>query len=52
MKSGVTKKEPISSRRRFFLDMARAVGLATLGGLTWSAYVDEVSASKLTLRPP
>lgn len=32
--------------------MARAFGLATLGGLTWSAYVDEVSASKLTLRPP
>lgn len=52
MKNGVTKKEPISSRRRFFLDIARAVGLATLGGLTWSAYVDEVSASKLTLRPP
>jgi len=52
MKSNVTKKEPISSRRRFFLDMGRAVGLATLGGLTWSAYVDEVSASKLTLRPP
>lgn len=51
MKQG-TKKEPISDRRRFFLDMARAFGLATLGGLTWSAYVDEVSASKLTLRPP
>ena len=46
------KKEPISSRRKFFLDMARAVGLAALGGLTWSAYVDEVSASKLLLRPP
>lgn len=52
MKSGVTKKQPISERRRFFLDIARSVGLATLGGLTWSAYVSEVSASKLTLRPP
>lgn len=52
METGVTKKEPINSRRRFFLDIARAVGLATLGGLTWSAYVDKVSASKLTLRPP
>lgn len=32
--------------------MARAFGLATLGALTWSAYVDEVTASELTLRPP
>ena len=51
MKKGA-KKGPISDRRRFFLDIARGVGLATLGGLAWSAYVDEVSASKLTLRPP
>ncbi len=46
------KTGAISSRRRFFLSMARAAGLAVLGGLTWSAYVDEVSASKLLLRPP
>ncbi|MDC7242889.1 MAG: ferredoxin-type protein NapG [Sphaerochaetaceae bacterium] len=42
----------ISERRRFFLTMARATGLAALGGLVWSAYVDEVSASALILRPP
>lgn len=52
MKKGVNKKQTISDRRRFFLDIARGIGLATLGGLTWSAYVDEVSASKLILRPP
>lgn len=46
------KKEPISDRRRFFLSIARAAGLAVLGGLTWSAYVDEVKASSLILRPP
>lgn len=40
------------NRREFFLNTARAVGLATLGGLVWSAYVDEVTASTLLLRPP
>ena len=46
------KNKPISDRRKFFLTAARATGLATLGGLVWSAYVDEVTASQLTLRPP
>jgi ferredoxin-type protein NapG len=46
------KKEMISERRKFFLSIARATGLAALGGLVWSAYVDEVTASQLTLRPP
>ena len=46
------KKEVVSDRRRFFLNIARAFGLATLGALTWSAYVDEVTASQLILRPP
>lgn len=46
------KKEPISDRRRFFLNIARSTGLAVLGGFVWSAYVDEVTASQLTLRPP
>jgi ferredoxin-type protein NapG len=46
------KNEPISDRRKFFLTIARATGLAALGGLVWSAYVDEVTASQLTLRPP
>jgi len=43
---------PISERRKFFLTVARATGLAILGGLTWSAYVDEVKATSLILRPP
>lgn len=44
--------QPISERRKFFLTIARAAGLAILGGLTWSAYLDEVKAHELTLRPP
>lgn len=44
--------KPITERRRFFLTIARAAGLAALGGLVWSAYIDEVTASELTLRPP
>ena len=32
--------------------MARGVGIATLGGFVWSAYIDEVTASQLILRPP
>lgn len=43
---------PISSRRKFFLTIARASGLAILGGLTWSAFVDEIKATSLILRPP
>lgn len=43
---------PTNERRKFFLTIARATGLAILGGLTWSAYVDEVKASSLILRPP
>ena len=46
------RNEPISDRRKFFLSIARATGLAILGGLTWSAYVDEIKASSLILRPP
>lgn len=46
------KVEQMSDRRKFFLSIARAVGLAGLGGLVWSAYIDEVVASELTLRPP
>ena len=42
----------VEDRRKFVLTMARAVGLSALGGLVWSAYVDEVSANKLLLRPP
>ncbi|NOQ31941.1 MAG: ferredoxin-type protein NapG [Helicobacteraceae bacterium] len=46
------KKEPIGDRRKFLLNMARGVGIATLGGFIWSAQVDAVTASKLMLRPP
>ncbi len=42
----------MTDRRKFLLNMARSVGLAGLAGLTWSAYVDEVTASTLILRPP
>ncbi|MDD2640586.1 MAG: ferredoxin-type protein NapG [Arcobacteraceae bacterium] len=42
----------ISDRRKFILGSARAVGFMALGGLIWSAYIDEATASKLLLRPP
>jgi ferredoxin-type protein NapG len=42
----------VSERRKFILNSARAIGLAALGGLVWSAYVDEVTANQLLLRPP
>ncbi|TLT01082.1 ferredoxin-type protein NapG [Aliarcobacter cibarius] len=45
-------KKPQEDRRRFLLSGARAIGLAILGGLTWSAYLSEVKASSLILRPP
>ncbi|RXJ81393.1 ferredoxin-type protein NapG [Arcobacter sp. F2176] len=41
-----------NDRREFLLKSARTVGLVALSGLIWSAYVDEVTASKLILRPP
>ncbi len=44
--------EQNSARRTFLLNTARGLGLAALGGLVWSAYVDEVTASQLLLRPP
>ena len=46
------KNLPITERRKFFLTIARATGLAILGGLTWSAFVNEVKATSLILRPP
>ena len=45
-------KKPISESRRSFLSTTRNLGLAVLGGLAWSAYVDEAKANKLLLRPP
>ncbi|MDD5717917.1 MAG: ferredoxin-type protein NapG [Sulfuricurvum sp.] len=46
------KLPPLSERRRFLLQALQGLGLATLGALTWSAYLDEASASSLYLRPP
>ncbi len=56
MRSKQTKtssyKKPLSESRRSFLGTTRNLGLAILGGLAWSAYVDEAKANKLLLRPP
>jgi ferredoxin-type protein NapG len=46
------KTQAMSERRKFILTMARAAGLAAMGGLVWSAYLDEATASSLLLRPP
>ena len=46
------EKEPLSDRRKFILAMARGIGLSAMGGLIWSAYVGEVKAAPLILRPP
>lgn len=46
------KMPPMNERRRFLLHTLQGIGLATLGALTWSAYLDEASASSLILRPP
>ncbi|MEA2029230.1 MAG: ferredoxin-type protein NapG [Campylobacterota bacterium] len=41
-----------TTRREFILSATRALGIAALGGLVWSAYLDEVTANELVLRPP
>lgn len=41
-----------TNRRDFLLNTAKAIGLATVGGLVWSGYLNEVKASPLLLRPP
>lgn len=46
------KLPPMSERRIFLLHMLQGIGLATLGALTWSAYLDEATAASLVLRPP
>ncbi len=46
------KEEQSNDRRRFILGTTRAIGLVALGGLVWSAYLDEAKASHFTLRPP
>ncbi len=46
------KKPEISSRRRFFTNVAHNAGLGILGGLVWAGYADKAKSSILTLRPP
>lgn len=46
------KSETATDRRRFLLSIARGIGLSAMGALVWSAYVAEVKAAPLILRPP
>lgn len=46
------KTQTPNERRRFFLSIARGIGLSAMGALVWSAYVGEVKAAPLVLRPP
>ncbi|PHM17482.1 MAG: ferredoxin-type protein NapG [Sulfuricurvum sp. PD_MW2] len=46
------KNSPSNDRRRFLLSAARGIGLSAMGALVWSAYVGEVKAAPLILRPP
>ena len=49
----MSKKKPeISSRRRFFTNVAHNAGLGLMGGLVWAGYADKAKSSPLTLRPP
>ncbi len=49
---GEKEKKKISSRRRFFTDMAHHVGLGTMGVLLLGGYAEKAKSSPLTLRPP
>lgn len=42
----------LSDRRRFIIQALQGLGLTTLGGLVWSALVNDAKASPLVLRPP
>ena len=46
------KKKEISSRRRFFTDVAHHIGLGAMGTLLWAGYANKAKSSPLTLRPP
>ncbi|WP_200763968.1 ferredoxin-type protein NapG [Nitrosophilus alvini] len=46
------EKSVMTGRRRFLIQMAQNVATAGLGGLLWSAYVEEIKAAPLILRPP
>lgn len=40
------------NRRKFIIHGLQGVGLAAMGGLVWSAYLNEAKATPLLLRPP
>jgi len=46
------KKVEITSRRRFFTNIAHNVGLGAMGTLLWAGYTNKAKSSPLTLRPP
>jgi ferredoxin-type protein NapG len=46
------KKVEISSRRRFFTNIAHNVGLGAMGTLLLAGYAQKAKSSPLTLRPP
>ncbi len=46
------KKVEITSRRRFFTNIAHNVGLGAMGTLLWAGYANKAKSSPLTLRPP
>ena len=46
------KTKTPNDRRKFLLSIARGIGLSAMGALVWSAYVGEVKAAPLVLRPP
>lgn len=43
---------PNASRRKFILNGAQALAIASIGGLVWSSYIQEAKAAPLVLRPP
>lgn len=42
----------LSERRKFFAKTAQSIGLTALGGLLWSAYLNQAKANRLIIRPP
>jgi len=46
------KKVEITSRRRFFTNVAHNIGLGAMGTLLWAGYTNKAKSSPLVLRPP
>jgi len=47
-----SKKIEVTSRRRFFTNMAHHIGLGGMGVLLWAGYANKAKSSELALRPP